>query len=220
MATFVIQSSYGLVSVLNSLPHELSEPPAPHILKIARENHRRGSFPLKRQCPVCSKTFSSSGHLTRHLTVHTGARRFECPFKECHKRCSRQDNLTQHFRMHLPEHLVHEKSCAVRKLLDDTRARQREDYMQEDRSNLTMSDVARTLPRVRSVSSSWILRSSPTTRAKVIFALRFPSDVARLHYVQDAVCSRDVTSRGAFANPHPRGLIQQQVDVTPHAWVG
>jgi len=41
------------------------------------------------------QSFSTSGHLTRHSTVHTGVKKFKCPFPTCAKECSRQDNLTQ-----------------------------------------------------------------------------------------------------------------------------
>ncbi|KAF8686108.1 hypothetical protein RHS04_00368 [Rhizoctonia solani] len=55
----------------------------------------------KHVCQTCSRPFSTSGHLARHTRVHTGERNHKCPFPGCETRCSRQDNLQQHYRIHL-----------------------------------------------------------------------------------------------------------------------
>lgn len=55
----------------------------------------------KHVCPICERSFSTSGHLSRHARVHTGERNHKCPFPGCETRCSRQDNLQQHYRIHL-----------------------------------------------------------------------------------------------------------------------
>ncbi|KAK0202895.1 hypothetical protein DFS33DRAFT_1343514 [Desarmillaria ectypa] len=52
-------------------------------------------------CPTCDRAFTTSGHLARHNRVHTGERNHKCPFPGCETRCSRQDNLQQHYRIHL-----------------------------------------------------------------------------------------------------------------------
>ncbi|KAF9477617.1 hypothetical protein BDN70DRAFT_861524 [Pholiota conissans] len=55
----------------------------------------------KHVCGVCDRAFTTSGHLARHSRVHTGERNHKCPFPGCETRCSRQDNLQQHYRIHL-----------------------------------------------------------------------------------------------------------------------
>lgn len=55
----------------------------------------------KHICATCHKAFTTSGHLSRHARVHTGERNHKCPFPGCETRCSRQDNLQQHYRIHL-----------------------------------------------------------------------------------------------------------------------
>ncbi|KAJ3552439.1 hypothetical protein NM688_g4148 [Phlebia brevispora] len=49
----------------------------------------------KYMCSVCSRGFTTSGHLARHGRIHTGERNHACPFPGCETRCSRQDNLQQ-----------------------------------------------------------------------------------------------------------------------------
>ncbi|KAI0004979.1 hypothetical protein BJV74DRAFT_762575, partial [Russula compacta] len=55
----------------------------------------------KHVCHICRKAFTTSGHLSRHARIHTGERNHKCPFPGCDTRCSRQDNLQQHYRIHL-----------------------------------------------------------------------------------------------------------------------
>ncbi|KAH6905968.1 hypothetical protein BKA70DRAFT_1289897 [Coprinopsis sp. MPI-PUGE-AT-0042] len=55
----------------------------------------------KHQCSSCPRAFTTSGHLSRHMRIHTGERNHHCPFPGCDVKCSRQDNLQQHYRIHL-----------------------------------------------------------------------------------------------------------------------
>ncbi|EJU04203.1 hypothetical protein DACRYDRAFT_20813 [Dacryopinax primogenitus] len=54
------------------------------------------------RCSSCPKVFTSSGHLQRHGRVHSGEKQFTCPYPDCNKQCNRQDNLLQHYKIHLP----------------------------------------------------------------------------------------------------------------------
>lgn len=46
-------------------------------------------------------SFSTSGHLTRHLRLHSGVKDHVCPEKSCGKRFGRKDNMRQHYKIHL-----------------------------------------------------------------------------------------------------------------------
>ncbi|KAK9474493.1 uncharacterized protein V1510DRAFT_360889, partial [Dipodascopsis tothii] len=54
----------------------------------------------KRYMCHCGKSFTTSGHLARHMRVHTGEKNYVCPEEGCEARFSRQDNCMQHYRTH------------------------------------------------------------------------------------------------------------------------
>ncbi|KAI6043728.1 hypothetical protein EDC04DRAFT_640526 [Pisolithus marmoratus] len=82
-----------------SLPHSSPQNPS------AKKKH---------VCTTCDRGFTTSGHLARHIRVHTGERNHRCPFPGCETRCSRQDNLQQHYRIHLSPGSRRSSSSATR----------------------------------------------------------------------------------------------------------
>ena len=54
--------------------------------------------PYKCTFPGCNKSFSTSGHLSRHNTTHLGIKPFHCPIERCNDRFIRKDNMVQHYR--------------------------------------------------------------------------------------------------------------------------
>ncbi|KAF7289928.1 hypothetical protein MIND_01367800 [Mycena indigotica] len=77
-------------------------------MKTPRQTHRQSSSApsspvVKRShiCSICAKAFLTGSHLTRHERVHSSERKHLCPFPGCDVRCSRKDNLQQHYRIHL-----------------------------------------------------------------------------------------------------------------------
>ncbi|KAG0680262.1 hypothetical protein C6P40_004667 [Pichia californica] len=55
----------------------------------------------KYKCKICSRGFTTSGHLARHNRIHTGVKNHICPFDGCNSKFSRQDNCMQHYKTHL-----------------------------------------------------------------------------------------------------------------------
>ncbi|KAJ3488524.1 hypothetical protein NLI96_g2789 [Meripilus lineatus] len=93
--------SYSSPSNNNAIHHNMAQlPPAP---QQSPNGSHSPCNPNKKKyvCATCDRGFTTSGHLARHTRVHTGERNHKCPFPGCETRCSRQDNLQQHYRIHL-----------------------------------------------------------------------------------------------------------------------
>lgn len=75
--------------------HPYASPPASVSDEPSPTATNGGDKKKKHICPTCSRPFTTSGHLARHMRVHTGERNHKCPFPACETRCSRQDNLQQ-----------------------------------------------------------------------------------------------------------------------------
>lgn len=48
----------------------------------------------------CEKTFTTSGHASRHSKIHTAEKAVPCSFQGCHKKFTRSDNMKQHLDTH------------------------------------------------------------------------------------------------------------------------
>lgn len=53
--------------------------------------------------PSCDKSFTTSGHASRHAKIHEGNKPISCTFAGCPKRFTRQDNMKQHLETHRRE---------------------------------------------------------------------------------------------------------------------
>lgn len=51
----------------------------------------------------CEKTFTTSGHASRHAKIHTAEKGVHCSFEGCTKKFTRADNMKQHLETHFKE---------------------------------------------------------------------------------------------------------------------
>ncbi|KAI9898959.1 hypothetical protein N3K66_005420 [Trichothecium roseum] len=53
-----------------------------------------------RESHGCEKTFTTSGHASRHSKIHTAEKAVQCTFTGCTKKFTRADNMKQHLETH------------------------------------------------------------------------------------------------------------------------
>ncbi|KAI2609781.1 uncharacterized protein GGS25DRAFT_233466 [Hypoxylon fragiforme] len=51
----------------------------------------------------CEKTFTTSGHASRHSKIHTAEKAVQCTYPGCHKKFTRADNMKQHLETHFKD---------------------------------------------------------------------------------------------------------------------
>jgi uncharacterized Zn-finger protein len=67
----------------------------------------------------CDKTFTTSGHASRHSKIHTAEKCVHCSFPGCNKKFTRADNMKQHLETHTKERSrtsSHKSSSSTSKL--------------------------------------------------------------------------------------------------------
>ncbi|KAI6785858.1 uncharacterized protein J7T54_006197 [Emericellopsis cladophorae] len=77
------------------------ETPATSPLPEQRQGKR---YPCRyRETHGCEKTFTTSGHASRHSKIHTAEKAVQCSFPLCQKKFTRADNMKQHLETHFKD---------------------------------------------------------------------------------------------------------------------
>ncbi len=87
-------------------PYELQ-----HQKAADREPHGSKRYPCRyRESHGCEKTFTTSGHASRHSKIHTAEKAVCCVYPGCQKKFTRADNMKQHLETHSKERGRHIKT--------------------------------------------------------------------------------------------------------------
>lgn len=75
----------------------------------AQATERTGKrYPCRyRDSHGCDKTFTTSGHASRHSKIHTAEKAVQCTFHGCSKKFTRADNMKQHLETHYKDKSRH-----------------------------------------------------------------------------------------------------------------
>ena len=68
---------------------------------LAQSDRPAKRYPCRfRDSHGCEKTFTTSGHASRHSKIHTAEKAVQCTFAGCQKKFTRADNMKQHLETH------------------------------------------------------------------------------------------------------------------------
>lgn len=101
------QSSYS-ASGGSYFGHPHTRPSNPH--QEARKGSEAVAVKIEKRYPCryatehnCDKTFTTSGHASRHSKIHTAEKAVQCVHPGCNKKFTRSDNMKQHLETHKRE---------------------------------------------------------------------------------------------------------------------
>lgn len=116
-------------------------------------------FPCRyRDSHGCEKTFTTSGHASRHSKIHTAEKAVPCSFKGCPKKFTRADNMKQHLETHYKDKC---RSSASRPSLSSSEKRSPISGKPSSRSRAATAASSNTLqpsPLPPRGGSSWDMR--------------------------------------------------------------
>lgn len=127
----------------------------------------------------CLKTFTTSGHASRHSKIHTAEKGVSCTWEGCHKKFTRSDNMKQHLETHTKERSRGSRPSAHNSLVSSDTSRP------QNKNILTMPAGVKKLTNYRSTcrngSEGLLISSSlPSTPPDLTSstALSTPSSIA------------------------------------------
>jgi hypothetical protein len=102
--------------------YEERSPGAQHAYEEDLYHNGNGNIPERgskrfncryRESLGCDKTFTTSGHASRHSKIHTAEKAVQCTFKGCQKKFTRNDNMKQHLETHFKDRARSSQSSKV-----------------------------------------------------------------------------------------------------------
>jgi hypothetical protein len=90
-----------------ALPQDLSQRSMIEPSSYSPDHHSSSSEPKTKRHPCryrdthnCEKSFTTSGHASRHSKIHTAEKAVKCTHPGCQKKFTRADNMKQHLETH------------------------------------------------------------------------------------------------------------------------
>ncbi|KAF8139045.1 hypothetical protein EV363DRAFT_1209076 [Boletus edulis] len=209
-----VYSQYSSSSQYLSDSSQSPSPPSHSLTQPAQSAPQSGSK-KKHVCSTCDRGFTTSGHLARHLRVHTGERNHKCPFPGCETRCSRQDNLQQHYRIHLSPGSRRSSSSATRAAIARAVGANGSKNSRSSSAIVTPERVPSDTPSPPPALEQAMIPPPPDSPPPLVHA--FP--VAQLPVYNDNVHSASSSSRSStplentypMISPHSQGLTNGHI---------
>lgn len=152
--------------------------------------------------PGCEKTFSTSGHSSRHSRIHTGEKPYRCSYPGCNAQFSRYDNSLQHYRTHI----ISSKGGKKTRGKSNAQAAS-EDATVPEPSRLPSAALARATNE-QPASAVPVAEAGPPDDRILRTVQAPPSNMARTHSSQPSSTLSSPVARG------PPGLSTSPLDAT------
>ncbi|EHA58013.1 hypothetical protein MGG_13156 [Pyricularia oryzae 70-15] len=108
----------------------------------------------------CEKTFTTSGHASRHSKIHTAEKAVQCTYPGCNKKFTRADNMKQHLETHYKDR---NRSGATRPTVSARRSSSSSKHSSGSSSGSTAGpkvvDSSTPLPSPGIQGSNWHMRT-------------------------------------------------------------
>ncbi|KAG5913064.1 hypothetical protein E4U42_001514 [Claviceps africana] len=91
----------GYVDSSRATSYDDDTPPAAAAAASSASERPAKRYPCRyRDTHGCEKTFTTSGHASRHSKIHTAEKAVQCTYPGCQKKFTRADNMKQHLETH------------------------------------------------------------------------------------------------------------------------
>ncbi|KAK2611046.1 hypothetical protein N8I77_004428 [Diaporthe amygdali] len=138
-------------------------------------------YPCKfRETYSCYKTFTTSGHASRHAKIHTAEKTVPCSWPGCNRRFTRSDNMKQHLETHKKDkprasarQTRRPSLAAIRRQSSSSRSSVSRFSLPRDTPPLMSPSVAPTLmsPGLSAPAESWVRPAASRTPSSGLDAL-------------------------------------------------
>lgn len=155
--------------------------------------------------PGCDKTFSTSGHSSRHSRIHTGEKPYRCSYPGCNAQFSRYDNSLQHYRTHIISSKGGKKSRGKSGAQTVAEIADANEVDKQARAAITLATPEH--PTTSAPIDTRVTRPVPATGVTVRPMTAYPASTMARATSGSTAAAFDTTSSGAYADPSKPVLV-------------